>query len=583
MKKKTGVTVIGAFVALIAIAVALGMVLVKKYTPSEERGSYAEAYPVEEGRAHVIFWQKEYEKKALIQGEGLYLDLETVLKYINEDFYYDEEEKVLSYVLPTELIRARHGEDKYYSNEEERSLKSPAVTEEKGKPYISLEFAALFSDVTYTYYTNPARVLLRNGSQELLSLNTKVATVVRQKPSIKSPILCDAAKDSVVWYVDAGTEGNDKFVKILTQDGIYGFIQKKDLSDTYYVSHKSEYETPVFSHNVFPEKIVLGWHLVTNSQANAGLENKIKGIDQLNVISPTWFRLGDIREEGWWDNPISSIADTSYVQNAKAKGLAVWGLIDDFNVTDAAQGFSSRENSYKVLASTKARTCLIDALIAEAIRCDLDGINIDFELIALEAGPHYIQFLRELSVKCRRNGIVLSVDNYVPSAGAAYYDLASQAEVVDYVIIMAYDEHNAGSETAGSVASYGFLTSAVDSTLAKVPKEQIIMGVPFFARLWKETEENGVTKLASEALGMETAQKELSRNGVTPEWDDVTKQYYAEYEKGNTTYKIWLEEFDSLRQKLLYIKNADLAGTAAWSLGLEASKVWPLFDWDVLE
>lgn len=568
VKKRTGVTVIGALVALVLIAVVLGMALVKKYTPGDERVSVSEIYPVAQGEAHVMFWQEDYEKNALLLEGGVYLDLETVLTYINDDFYYDATEKVLSYITPTEIIRAYVGDAAYYSNKDTITLEDPAVMEKGSAAYVSMEFAALFSDMTYTYFENPARLLIRNGAKDILSLDAKKATAVREEPDIKSRILCDLEEKSTVWYVDAGTTGNDKFVKVMTADGVYGFVRKKDLSDTYYVTYKSEYEEPVYSHILSEEKVVLGWHQVTNAQANAGLDNLVKNNGQLTVVSPTWFRIVD------GDGNISSLADEAYVKKAKEYGLAVWGLVDNFDTT---------VDSFAVLSSTSARERLMNALIAEAIRYDLDGINIDFEMLSLATGPHYIQFLKELSVKCRANGIVLSVDNYVPSAHAAYYDWKSQGEVVDYVVIMAYDEHYAGSENAGSVASYGYLTAAVDNILTMVPKEQVIMAVPFYTRLWMETEENGIKKLTSEALGMITAETELSRNGVTAEWDETTRQYYAEYEKGNATYKIWLEEADSLREKLLYIKGADLAGTAVWRLGFEKPEIWSLFDWDVLE
>ena len=198
------------------------------------------------------------------------------------------------------------------------------------------------------------------------------------------------------------------------------------------------------------------------------------------------------------------------------------------------------------------------------------------------SGIHFVQFLRELSVKCRANGLVLSVDNYVPSAHAAYYDWAAQGEVVDYVIIMAYDEHYAGSEVAGSVASYKYLTTAVDNILTMVPKEQVIMAVPFYTRLWTETKENGSMKLTSAALSMVTAQAELSRNKVTPVWDEETRQYYAEYEKDGAVCKMWMEDVQSLQEKILYIRKAELAGIAAWRLGFEAPEVWNLFEESVL-
>ncbi len=577
MKKKTGVTIVGVFVALLLIAVVLCVALVRKYTPSKEYIAPEEAVIVPEGEAYVTFWQEKYEKNALLLNGGIYLDLETVLTYINEDFYYDEEELVLSYTTSTEIIRAYPMEPVYYSNKAKQDLANDPILTKGGVPYVSLEFAALFSDVTYSFYENPARVLIRTGGRDVLSLKAEKDTAVREAADIKSRILYDLGKDSVVWYVDAGTETSSKFVKVMTEDGIFGFVRKKDLTETYHETYASDFVPEVYSHILSEADVVLGWHQVTNKSANAGLENLIKNSEQLTVVSPTWFRVNTPEAE----NPILSLADAAYVETAKSYGLEVWGLVDNFDIADA-EDFNATENSYAVLSSTKEREELMNALVAEAIRYDLDGLNIDFELLSLQTGPHFIQFLRELSVKCRANGLVLSVDNYVPSAHAAYYDWEAQGKVVDYVVVMAYDEHYAGSETAGSVASYTYLTTAVDNILTMVPKEQVIMAVPFYTRLWTETKDNDVTKLTSEALAMVTAATELSRNNVTPVWDEVTRQYYAEYEKDGATCKMWLEDVQSLQEKIAYIRKAELAGVAAWRLGFEPEEVWPLFEVGVL-
>ncbi len=577
MKKKNGITIIGVFVALLLIVVVLGVALVQKYSSNKEHVLPEEIAPVSAGEAHVIFWQEKYEKNALLLNGGIYLDFDTVFSCINKNFYYDEEEMVLTYTTPTEIIRAYPMEAVYYSNKEKKELSHEPLVTKGGAPYVSLEFAALFSDMTYMFYEKPARVLIRTGSKDVLALKAKTETVVREAADIKSRILYEVSKDSVVWYVDAGTEADAKFVKVMTENGLFGFVRKKDLSETYHESYVSEYEAPVYSHIGAEEKVVLGWHQVTNAKANAGLEALIKDNGELTVVSPTWFRVTAPEDEA----SVVSLADAAYVETAKKHGLAVWGLVDNFDIA-AKENFDPVQNSYAVLSSTGEREELINALVAEAIRYDLDGLNIDFEMLSLETGPHYIQFLRELSVKCRANGLVLSVDNYVPSAHAAYYNWKAQGEVVDYVVIMAYDEHYSGSETAGSVASYGYLTNAVDNILTMVPKERVIMAVPFYTRLWTETKENGVTKLTSEALSMVTAAVELSRNKVTPVWDEVTRQYYAEYEKDGATCKMWMEEMQSLQEKLSYISQADLAGVAVWRLGFEPEDIWTLFRQDVL-
>lgn len=572
MKKKTGIAIVGVFVALLLMAVILGVALVRKYTPNKEYVAPEEVAPVAEGEAHIILWQQKYEKNALRINGGLYIDLDTVLTHINSDFYYDEDELVLTYTTPTEIIRAYPLEAEYYSNKTKKELSFEPVLTKGGVPYVSTEFVELFSDVTFTFYEKPDRLLIRTGGKDMLSLKAKKRTQVRESADIKSRIVCDLDKNAVVWYVDAGTQTSTKFVKVMTGDGIFGFVKKKDLSSTYHEKYTSDYTAPVYPH-ILEDGVVLGWHMVTNQQANGTLEDVVKDNPKITVISPTWFLLSEADAE----EPILSLADAAYVEKAKSMGLDVWGLVANFDMW-GTEGVATTEDCFEILSSTQKRETLINTLIAEAIRFNLDGLNIDFELLSLKTGPHFIQFLRELSVKCRANGLVLSVDNYVPSAHAAYYDWESQGEVVDYVVIMAYDEHYEGSETAGSVSSFGYVSGAVDNILTMVPKEQVIIAVPFYTRLWTETKENGVTKLTSAAWSMASMKATLAREGITPVWDEETKQNYAEYKVDNATCKIWLEDEDSLAAKLAYIYQAELAGVAVWRLGFETPEIWALFE-----
>jgi spore germination protein YaaH len=231
-------------------------------------------------------------------------------------------------------------------------------------------------------------------------------------------------------------------------------------------------------------------------EGNDGAADLLKYADGVTTISPTWFRLTG--NEG----DITSFADSSYVDTMHARGVDVWGLVSNFEES---------VDTTKILSSTSTRKKLIAKLIDEAKRVGMDGINVDFETLATECGPHYIEFIRELSASCRRNSLVLSVDNYVPAAYNAFMDCEEQGKVVDYVIIMAYDEHYAGSEEAGSVSSIGYVENGIKDMAEMVPKDKIICAIPFYTRLWKITD--GV--LSSEALSMRSAEETVSANDAT--------------------------------------------------------------------
>lgn len=270
---------------------------------------------------------------------------------------------------------------------------------------------------------------------------------------------------------------------------------------------------------------------------------------------------------------------------AHQSNLEVWAVLRDFQ-----GGIDSSEEVYEVMSYTSKRTKLINQVIADALQTGIDGINLDFELISLECGEHYIQFVRELSVKCRQNGLVLSVDNYVPMPYNAHYDIHEQGIFVDYVVMMGYDEHTNSSYEAGSVASYGYVKDGIENMLEQVPNNKMIAAIPFYTRLWLEEEKTEAelkeqegteaaqyaTKISSQALGMEDASEAVSEAGATAEWAENVRQNYAQWEGDEGTYKIWIEDEESIEEKLKLIKEHDLAGVAEWRLGYEKSSIWDL-------
>ncbi len=564
MEKALKVKLIISTIAICGIITALAIALVNKYTPSETMRPLDNYYDVAPEEAVVLLENEIYGERALLYEGGIYLTLDTVDSIINDGFYLDETEQLLSYTLPEELIRAEEGQSLYYRNQEMVLLSHPAFLNMEGIYYLSLEFAELFSNMTYQFYENPNRVVIHYQWIDFLYYDTVVADApIRFEPDIKSDILRLAPAGEKLYYIGGTGTGGRSFIKIMTQDGIFGYVQKKFLGDSYYDAMQSTYVEPEYTHITMEEKVMLGWQQVTVPKANDNLEQLVETAAEMNVVSPTWYRLTDTK------GGISSLADAGYVERAHDMGLQVWALIDNFD---------NNVSTYELLSSSSARAALIDNMMAEAAAYGFDGWNIDFETLTSATGPHYIQFLKELSVRCRQEGIVLSVDNYVPAPYNEFYDLETQGRVVDYVIIMAYDEHYSGSKTAGSVASLNFLKEAVNDTLAKMSRERIVMAIPFYTRLWAEQSVDGQTKLSSEALTMKGAEDVLERNKVKAEWDAETGQNYAEYTKDDTTYKIWLEDVDSLHERLKVIAGADVAGVAAWRLGFETEEIWPIMD-----
>lgn len=561
MDKRFKVAVIGTVIAFIIIAIIVISAVVKMLTPSKEKLSLTDYYQVEASEVLILLQDEIYDKKGLLINGNVYIDYDTVVENFNYRFYWDSKENILTYTTPTEIIRAEAGVSEYKVTKStiETGVKAdgPIVEVFADQVYLSLDFVQQYSDLTFQYYDSPNRVVINYIWGDYLYTEVSKATQLRSEPDIKSPILMELSVGTSLMYVDNEEVPKKGFIKVMTTDGIKGYVKSKNTKEAIYQTLSSSYQAPEYTSQSRAEAINMVFHQVFNVDASDKLEGLISATKGVNVISPTWFSITDNH------GTISSLATEKYVTKAQQLGLEVWALVDDF----------SKDVSMKELLShTSRRDSLSNALIEKALEYKLNGLNIDFEKIPQEAGEDYIQFLRELSVKCRNNGIVLSVDSYVPSAYTEYYNRTEQGKVVDYIVVMAYDEHYAGSEVAGPVSSLGFVSDAVNNILTMVPKDKVIIAIPFYTRLWKET--GG--EVTSESYAMTPAQQMIDDNGLEAVWDDASGCYYVEYQKDGATYRMWQEESTSIEKKMKVIYDADVAGVAEWKLGLETEAIWDI-------
>lgn len=552
---------IPAFVAIVLIllvlTVSLGMKLIDKYSYSKEKADLEEYFDLQSDEEVAIVLQDELlADKALLLDGVYYFSLDTVHQYMNERFYEDRGENLLLYTTPDDIIRVNIGGTEFIQDGSGQDAGYILARYEGDTLYIAADYVKKFTNFSYETFTDPGRmqVYTRWGEQTLAEI--KKDTQIRYQGGIKSEILKEAAQGTQVVVL----EEMDTWVRVKSE-GMIGYVEKKRLGSphTETMTAVTDYEEPVYTSISRDDKVCMAWHQVTSQIANTYLSDALAGVEGLNTISPTWFSLSD--NEG----NFTSIASTDYVAQAHQMGLEVWGLVDNF---------SDEVDSYQVLSSTSKRAHLIDGLIQAAAACGMDGINVDFEQLSEETGEHFVQFIRELSIPCRANGIVLSVDNYVPVGNTGHYGRAEQGRVADYVIIMGYDEHWSGSREAGSVASIGFVEKGIQKTLEEVPAEKIINAVPFYTRVWK----SGGGDVTSDAVGMDSADQFLAEQGVSPVWDASTCQNYAEFEKDGMFYQVWLEDEQSIEAKLNVMASYQIAGVGAWKLGLERPSIWNVID-----
>lgn len=551
-KKAAPVLVVLILIVLVGAAGVVSF-LINRYKPGTEYMAGNEYFNLTDENSVALIQNGELlEEQAVLIGGEPYAAYTYVESQLNSCFYWDEETKGIllttsggvQTLLPGDAAVARTPGGQ------------PAVQQESdGTVYISLDVVKEYTDLDYAYYSDPNRVVIRNDwdGVEQATVQSDIAQV-RQKGGIKSLILADVQKGDTLLYL----ENLDNWCKVMTADGYTGYIQTEDISEPEAIeartAKKDSYERITRDH-----KINLVWHQSTSTESNDAMAEMTAEMTGVNVISPTWFSVTD--ETG----TISSLASADYVKLAHDAGREVWGLIDNFN-----EAFDETTD----LAYASVRSRIIEQLLAEAASCGMDGINVDFENLKEAGIPHYLQFLRELTSAAHEQNLVVSVDTPVPQAYTMYYQRGEQARFVDYMIVMAYDEHFAGSEEAGSVSSLPFVQQAVEEMTRVMPADQVICGIPFYTRVW--TEKFGQSAITSEVLGMDGAKNYAKENQMTETWDASLGQNVATVETSDARYTIWMEDEQSMEEKLKVIQSADLAGVAEWKLGFERADVWSL-------
>lgn len=564
MNVKKKFQILAGVIALIGM-LAILFVCIRKYMPSSQRMGSEEYFgQLGETEAAVVVEDHIAQEHAQVYDGNVYIDYTLVQNELNSRFYWDASVGLLLFTTPTQVFEIAPNTSAYTIDGESFDAGYDILHTTSAGMYLSMTFLQQYSDLNCQVYETPKRVVITYGSEEVTTARIKKDTVVRYQGGIKSPIVTDVTEDSEVTVL----EQMDSWSKVLTADGYIGYVKNKQLADVTQTTRETVYAGPEYTSIHLDEKVNLVWHQIDYQEMNSQFAEDTADVTGVNVISPTWYFLADSEGE------ITSFADADYVKAAHKKNMQVWALISNF---------SADVDSTTLLASRAARQKVQNYLIGQAQEIGFDGINIDFEGIAQEAGCDYVQFIRELSILCRKNGIILSVDVPVPMDFSKYYNREELGNVCDYVIMMGYDEHYAGSDIVGSVASMDFEETGIQNMLTEVSKDKLISAIPFYTRLWyTDTLADGTTNVTSEAYSMDNIEALLTEKGVTAAYDESTGQQYAEWTDSDGKFcQVWLEDENSIAARAALISKYELSGIAEWVLGREQSWVWDVISQNI--
>jgi len=512
----------------------------------------------------------EIEARPVFIGNELYLPIDLVREFVDEHVYWDGNERI-SITTRTKAFRIDLGRLEHTVNGRQATLALPVILH-NGKPFIPADFIASLNGVDFVFkdYIN-AIVMVNNANVPAMVRVTEDGIPLKFEPTISrglsffrrgTTIYVQKLLSTTDELIHLSNEGS--FIRVQTENGLVGYVD----SGFFEVISQAQIAPVVMPEPVFDGMVNMVWDLMTNITA---VRNEARRYvpHGLNVISPTFFEFSTAL-----DGTLISIADQGYVDWAKSNGWQVWALI-----ADKLEGHFRADVARHVFTNTAHRERAIDQLVAFVDQYMFDGICINFEAIRAEYADHYILFLRELAPLLRERGVILSVTMFVPWNHNLHYNREQAALAADFIIIMGYDEHYATSAVAGPNASINFVQNGINRTLWEVPHNQIILGIPLYVRVWRETQTGDGIVVSQNAMGMNEAYNLFIDNGAQFVWCEITLSYYSEFRgvdsEGRTyTRRVWLEEERSISAKLDLVIYHDLAGTAGWRKGLERPEIW---------
>ena len=543
-----------AILFVLIIAIILGSFFLLKNFYFISKAAFLESSAIIINHGEVI--ELNGEGQAIIEEEAIYIPLMLLEDQFGINTDYDELNKI-AIITTEERVFRFYGEVGRVEINHKESAEIPRMIILEDNPMIPISHMKDDLLIESNFVKETEILILSNLSTdqmygEILDDHTRL----RVKDKLFSEVMEIMNKGDRIQLFD---EDGD-WIKIVTDKGIMGYVHKNKIHNINVI--KGIIHEKV-SPNFQEEPILLVWEHVHAKNPDTTQIGEMKGV---NVISPTWLSLRDR------SGTISNKIDYSYIQWAKEKGFKIWPLFGNQFDPELTSDF---------LNNALARESAIKGVLKLILDNGLDGINIDFENVFLKDRDKLVQFVRELVPIFHQHGLLVSMDVTVLSTSENWslcYDRQALGEALDYVAVMTYDEHWSSSPVSGSVASLAWVERGIHQLLEEVPAEKLILGIPFYTRLWTETPTDEGMKVSSQALGMKAVNDLVEKYKLQKIWDETAGQHYVEYQIDGKTHKIWIEDSESIILKSDLVNKYNLAGAAAWRRGFETPDIWDVLD-----
>lgn len=480
----------------------------------------------------------------------VYMSMTDIKNYLDNYIYKDSENNQIITTYGEKIGVLSLTENTININNTKLNILS-GPENKNGEIYLPISLMSNVYNMEMTIIKDKKILVMDSLDRELIKMDASKNLKVKGKKTIFSRPVDKIKKGEKVIVV----EEKDGWSKIRTTKGKIGYVKTSGLQNKVYVRNKLEKEQQITG------KVNMVWDYFSE-YAKAPNRNGTT-IEGINVVSPTFFHLVK-NSDGKIDTNMGTNG-TNYISWAKQNGYKVWAMFSNNSYKDTTS---------KILNSYTLRTNLINSIVSLANTYNIDGINIDFENMNKSDKEMFSRFIIELKPKLQEAGKILSVDITAIDGGDDWsecYDRNTIGNVADYVVFMGYDQYASSSKKAGTTAGYNWIETNIKKLIEReeVKSEKIILAIPLYTRLWQEKD----GKLTSQTVSMKEIDKTLPSDAQKT-WNDELKQYYTEYTKNGTTYKMWIEDEESIKAKLSLVKTYNLAGVATWEKDREKESIW---------
>lgn len=487
----------------------------------------------------------------------VYVSKPDIYNFFDNTIIYDEKYNQVVTTSSTKIASLPIDSKQIQVNSSNTTIKAGAIILDE-VAYVPISELDEVYNIKTTYVESEDLVYIDSLDREQQTATLKKDSSIKYKPTIISATLAKAKQGDTLTIANRSDYPvPNGWTRVRTENGTLGYIQTGKLNEFKTIREKAEEKAKIEG------PISLAWDYYSEYVSAPTRTGKITGV---NVVSPSFFYMTKYSTTNIYENVGNE--GIAYVNWAHGNGYQVWPMFTNSNMSETS----------KMLSDYKSRENVINQIIKYIKQYNLDGINIDFEGMYETDKDNFSRLLIEIRPRLNEIGAVLSVDVTAPDGAPEWslcYDRYTIGKVADYVMFMAYDQYGVSATKAGTTAGHNWVEANLKKFLGQeeVKAEKIILGIPFYTRVWKENNGN----VTSNVVNIGNVNNVIPSN-ATKTWDEDLQQYYVEYKKGGETYKIWVEDEKSIEAKLDLVSKYNLGGAAYWEYDRATNSIWNLIE-----